>query len=814
MTSGTLLVVILDLLNNSKNMKYSYNWLKELTGTTKGVEELSTMVGLKGFELEEKESLGERFKNFVVGEILEIEKHPDADKLQLVKVDIGSVSEIVCGAWNIKIGDKVPVALVGSVLPQNKLKIEKREVRGAISNGMLCAEDELGLGKNHDGILILSEDAKIGQPLCEALGLDDTVVEFDILPDRAHDCLSYEGMAREICAMDGKMFETKNFNAENKKEEGSELNIEIEDPEGCPRYIGAVLSNIKIGPSPQWMQSRLVASGMEPINNIVDITNYVMLEVGSPLHAFDYSGVDNDGVSIVVRRAKKGEKLELLDETKLELDSDDLVIANKEKALALAGIKGGKYSGISDETNKVVLEAANFNGFVIRKSRQRHSLLTEAQARFEKGLSPRLAERGLLRAVELLKEHAGAELLEVVDQNKSKEETQVVEFDFSSIKKLLGYEIDKNEAFSILANLGFEIEGEGDSVKVSVPYWRLDIEGPNDLIEEVGRIVGYERITEEAICTPISIPNKNSRRNFEWKMREFMIGAGFDEVRNYSFYSQEDVEYCGIAGDHFELEKPLSKELSLMRQSLVPGLLRNIAHNQKFFDEVGLFEIGRTFLKNKEGKPEERTRIVSAMSSKSLNDERVFFNLKGSVESFFAEKHKLNIFFQEISELEDDIFHAKRSAHILIECGDGIEGCPSVGRIGEINPAIAKKYGIKERVVVLDLDFETLFKFSGKESEYTALRKYPLVLRDVSMYVPLKTKVQDVFTAIEDAGAGALVKLDLFDVYVDKEKERKSLAYHLSLGKDDGTLASEEVELIMKKVIERLEKDGIEVRKG
>jgi len=633
-------------------MKYSYNWLKELTKTEKSPEELAQMVMLKGFELEGKEILAKRFDKFVVGEILEIKRHPNADKLQLAKVDIGNDKlDVVCGAFNIKVGDKVPVAMIGAIIPQKKIKIARTEIRGVESNGMLCAEDELGLGKDHSGIMILDKKEEPGKPLAKVLGLDDEILEFDVLPNRAHDCLSYNGMANEICVMEDRKFKIQNFQpkisqlgAEKFKiatQNSKLLNIEIKDKKLCPRYMGAVMSGVKISSSPKWMQNRLIASGMEPINNIVDITNYVMLEIGNPLHAFDFKKIksksqiaDNKNKSsIIIRKAKEGEELELLDETFLKLSKNDLVIADEEKVLALAGVKGGKYSGISNETSTIILESANFNAYSIRKTRQRHSLLTEAQTRFEKNISPILAEKALFRAVELFKKYAGAKLEEVKDENYYKNKKEIVALELRKAERLLGEKISESEASDILQKLGFGLEEKDeDRIFFSVPYWRLDIEGEEDLFEEIGRIIGYDKIEEKNMQAGIEAPTENKLRNFEWKLKELMVGLGFDEVINYSFYGEKEIKAFDIEGKHLELENPLVEDQVFLKKTLLPYLAKNIELNQKNFNQFAIFEIGKAYFIGNGNMPDEKLKLTGAVFLKEKKNE-IFYDIKGRLES-------------------------------------------------------------------------------------------------------------------------------------------------------------------------------------
>jgi phenylalanyl-tRNA synthetase beta chain len=795
-------------------MQYSYNWLKELTKTKKSPQKLAEMVMLKGFEFEGKEELREKFENIIVGEIKEIKKHPDANKLQLVQVDVGEkyggILKIVCGAHNIEIGNKVPVALIGAIIPQNKFKIEKAKIRGEVSHGMICAEDELGIGKDHGGILILDKEAKIGQPVAETLNLEDTSLEFDVLPDRAHDCLSYQGMAREICAMEGRKMKISNFKFQisNEFKNVKSLNIQIEERELCPRYIGAVMSGIKIKPSPKWMQARLVASGMEPINNIVDITNYVMLEIGSPLHAFDFKNIldssESEDANIIIRKAKKDEVLELLDETKLKLTEKDLVIATKDKAIALAGIKGGKYSGIGDKTTKVILEAANFDQFNIRKTRQRHGLLTEAQLRFEKGISPRLAQNAVLRTIELFKKYAGAELVDYVDEDFSDKKKETIILDFNSVDSLLGFETDRKKNVEILENLGFGIiKKTDDSIQASIPYWRLDIGNQEDLIEEIGRIVGYEKIKEEAIPTGVAMPKINQKRKLEWKTKNMLAGLGFDEMINYSFYSKKDAKNIGIKGDHYEVSKPFSEEAEILRKTLLVRLLENTSLSSSYFDEFGIFELGKIYKVREH--PEEELKIAGVIFSKEKKSDENFYVLKNKLESFLEKITKKEISFGKLEE-NIKIFDENEMAEIFI-------GKDRIGLIGNINKGILNCYKIKGNLAGFEIDFEKVFKLSHSNVEFEKLSKYPDARRDISMFVGMEIEAEKIIDIFKKQGGKYFKDAQLFDVFNDKKNNRKSLAFHLEFGAENRTLKNEEVDLDMANIIKNLEKEGIDVRK-
>jgi len=674
-------------------MKYSYNWLKEISDTHKGPRELAEMIGSKGFEFEGQSNLADDFEKIVVAEVVKKKKHPQADRLWLVVVKDGKKErKIVCGANNYEISDKVPLALPGAVLPFSKIQISQRVVRGEISEGMLCAEDELGLGKNHDGIMILDKKLKTGQTLAEALGLNDVVLEFDILPNRAHDCLCHLGMAREICSMEGKKLKEEKRALKKLKfsKKGKKINVAIKERELCPRYIGVLLENIKIDKSPRWMQNRLLAAGMEPINNVVDITNYVMLKIGNPLHAFDAKMVAKGAGTmneIVVRKAKRGESMNLLDGTKIELEERDLVIADREKILALAGIKGGKNSGINKETNKVILEAANFDSFNIRRTRQRLGLFTESQVRFEKKISPSLAQKAAQEAVFLLKKYAGARVIEAVDANFSKKTKREVFLEFDYLENLLGEKIDKRKAIKILQNLGFDVlQKKSKKIKVLIPKERLDVENQEDLIEEIGRIHGYEKIKAKPFNADVIAPRQNYQREFEWRVKDLLAALGFFEAVNYSFYGREEKEKFSIKGNHLELANPLSQEMILMRKTLIPGLLGIYSQNIRKRKELAFFEVGKVF-----GNYEnsfEKLKVAGIFGTRGKSAENNFEEIKKRMVGFFEE---LGITFNYkggILELDScqnepssDLFLDKEFSVVIKEK----EGGTILGRMGKIS---------------------------------------------------------------------------------------------------------------------------------
>ncbi|EKE16250.1 MAG: hypothetical protein ACD_11C00024G0018 [uncultured bacterium] len=797
-------------------MKYSYKWLKELSGTKKSAQEIAELLTFHSFEIEGLEKNEMNFDKVVVGEILEISAHPNADKLRIAKVDVGkNILEIVCGAPNIQVGQKVPVALVGAKLP-NGLKIEEAEIRGVKSFGMLCAEDELGLGSDHGGIFILGNDLKAGISFSDALDLDDTVIEIDVLSNRAHDALSHIGMAREIAAIEKNKIDYDYAGLNLPKKKSDKISVDIEDSSICFRYIGAMIENVKISDSPQWLKNRLKKSGIKSINNIVDATNYVMLETGQPLHAFDGEKISN----INVRKAKAGEKIKILDGTEKELNQNDIVITDGEKAIALAGIMGGFDSGVSEQTTSIVLEAANFDASSIRQTRMRLGLATDAAIRFEKQIDPNLAEKAMVRAIEIIAHISGGKLEGICDMYPQEVKPWKIKLNLEYANKLLGENIPFKKAKEILKLLELRVSGYGAQVVVEIPTFRIDLKNQEDLIEEIGRINGYKKIEAVAPFAPVKIPRLSEAKAFERILKNTLVAQGFDEVYNYSFYSQKDAFNAELAAmKHIELENPMNPDQNFMRINLFPNLLKNVRENLKNFKEVSLFEIGHIYSPSEEVLPEEKNMLAGAMVFDRKNEK----DSKGGVVEFFEAKREIDALlrsfgigdyyydtFEPVSlDSSTNFWHSGRTAEIKIE---GKEN--SIGFFGEINPLVLANFDIQVRVVAFEIDVKKMQEVVEKEREYQPLRKFPVVVRDMSMISNDKSvRVDDILEAMQSVGGDLLLDVDLFDIF-DFADGSTSLAFHLTLGSVDRTLKGEEVDRIISNIEKGLEeKFGIKLRK-
>lgn len=786
-------------------MKYSFSWLKELSDTKLPLEKVADGLTMHSLEIEGIEKAGGSFRGVVVGKILEIRKHPNADKLQLTKVDVGNdkMLDIVCGAPNIQVGDKVPVALVGTTLSSG-IEIKEASIRGEKSFGMLCAPDELGLGEDHSGIIILDKKAIVGSPVDKYLGSSDDVIEIKVLPDRAHDAMSHVGVAREITTLENRELDYDFEGLKLPKIKSKKLKVEIEDKDLCLRYIGTVLENVTVKESPQWMKERLKSCGVRSINNVVDATNYIMLELGNPLHAFDAKKISGNGsAKIVVRRAQKGEKMELLDGTNLSLDENNLLITNGKAPLALAGIMGGKDSGIDENTKTIVLESANFDAVNIRHSRTKLNIKTESSDRFEKSIDPNLAEKAMVRIIEILEHIAGAQLEGIADIYPKPIRPWKIKLDLKYVNDLLGEDVPLKNIVKILNLLGIRIRN-GKMMECEIPTFRIDLRTPEDLIEEIGRIWGYEKVREIPLVEEVWPAKINEQSFFERKVQDMLTGLGYDEVYNYSFFGEKDIQNCELAGvDHLELANPMNPDQRFMRTSLIPNILKNIYENLKYFEEFQIFEEGRVYFPKKSGMPREERKVILAKVLERDISSVTFFSLKGDVEDILMILGIKDFSFENTKK--GLFWHPERSAEIKAYG-------KTIGQIGEIGPQVLKKFKIKNRVAVAELDMEILKNISPKEKIFTPLNKFPSVFRDISMIGRSGVKVAEIMAVIEKIGGSLIQNIELFDVF--QKEHQSSYAFHIGFNAGNRTLEGKEIEELMEEIMVSLEKDlKVEVRK-
>ena len=799
-------------------MKASIEWLKEYSDIDVTPEELGEILTMSGSKVEGIEQKGNDIKNVVVGKILEIEEHPDSDHLIITKVDVGTEKlQIVTGASNVNVGDIIPIAKDGSELPGG-VKIKKGKLRGVDSCGMMCSIGELGLeltdypGQIENGIMILDKslENKIGENIVDVLNLREDVIEFEITPNRP-DCLSIEGLGRETAVSLGKKFKNPRKNIEQKIEDKKEiegLKVDIEAPDLCYRYIARVVKNVKIGASPEWMVKRLKACGMRSINNIVDITNYVMLEMGQPMHAFDIESIA--GKHITVRRAKKGEKIITLDEVERELNENNLVIADDKKAVAIAGVMGGLNSEIEKDTKTVVFESAVFYGGSVRKTAKQVGLRTESSSRFEKGLSPENALRAVNRAVELVELlGAGQKVEGKIDVYPTKQKINKIPFKPEKINALLGTKLTKEEMVKILEELEIKIENN----LAIIPYFRMDLESIADLAEEIARFYGYDKLEATLMKAETTIGLRNKEQKIIDRIKETLVNCGLSEIYTYGFVSIEDLKKSNISEELIKtaimIQNPLSDDYKLMRPTTVPSMMQILANNvNKKNQEVKLFDISRNYknIDNQVEKgevPLQEEILTIGMYGKEID----FYVLKGMLENVL-ETIGVNR-YDIVKEKENESYHPGRCANLKV--GIGI-----IATMGEIHPEVLLHYGIGRRAYLAEVNVTKLVKYAKQNKKYTEVPKFPAVERDIAIVVPEEVEVGEIEKIIIKKGKKLLEKVQLFDIYRDSKigENKKSVAYSLSFRDKSRTLKDEEIDATMHTIVAELEKTlGAEMRK-
>lgn len=783
------------------------SWLKNYVKIDDiSLEELEEKLILSGSNTETVEEIAEGVKKVVVGKIKEINKHPNADKLVITKVDVGDeVLQIVTGAENINVGDFIPVALVGSWLPGG-IKIKRGKLRGETSNGMMCSPEELGFDDSvipkgfKDGIFILNGEYTLGEDIKEALELDDNVIEFEITPNRP-DCLSMIGMARETSATFDLSVNYPQIRLKNEVENVNDyVAIEVKDPDLCKRYAGRVVKDIKIQQSPMWLQIRLMKAGVRPINNIVDITNYVMLEYGEPLHAFDLDKINEN--KIIVRRAEKNEKIKTLDGVERKLDDEVLVIADSKRPVALAGIMGGEDSEVSNSTNTILLEAASFNRKNVRTSSRKLGLRTEASSRFEKGIDPNIVEIAIDRACQLIEElGAGKVIKGKIDCYEEKLEKWSITVRPNRINSLLGTKLSVDEIVNILERLELSVDKQGEELSVSIPTFRQDLIKEIDIVEEVARIYGYN-VIESTLPKGATWGAKTNAQEIEDYTKSTLNALGLNEITTYSFVSPKSLNQINIPEEsllrrNVTLINPLGEEYSVMRTSLMPNLLDVLARNfKRNVPEALAFELGRVFIPHDipvSSLPIEKKVLTLGM----YGDEIDFFCLKGVVSELLNKLGIKNLSFEP--EKTHPSFHPGRCANIVY-------GNHILGTLGEIHPDVLENYGFDNRVYIADIDFNILLQITRLDRVYKPLPKYPATTRDMAIIVKEELYHKEIEEIILENGGSILESCTLFDVYRGKQisKGDKSMAYSLTFRAKDRTLTDEEVNKVFDKILNQL----------
>ncbi|WP_406242318.1 phenylalanine--tRNA ligase subunit beta [Tissierella carlieri] len=783
-------------------------WLKDYIETEKDARILADGLTLSGSHVESIIALNKGVDNVVIGKIIDIEKHPDADKLSICKVDIGSEAlQIVTGATNLSVGDYIPVAVLGSKLPGDII-IEKTNFRGIDSYGMLCSLKELGYSDNvipkemKDGIFILDKEYPLGISIVDIMGLDSEVIEFEITPNRP-DCLSIIGMARETAATFNINLKEPQISIKNEVEDIKNYLDSIDVPsDNCNRYYARVIKDVKIGVSPLWMQTRLMEAGVRPINNIVDITNFVMLEYGEPLHAFDLEKVE--GRKIIVREALEGEKILTLDEVERNLSSSDLVIADATKPIGIAGVMGGFDTEITSSTKYVLLEGANFNGKSVRLTSKRFGLRTEASTRFEKGIDSNLSQTAVERVCQLIEEiGAGTVVKGNIDVYKKVKEESTIALRPARVKKLLGIDIPVETMISYLNGLGLESKLEGELISVRIPTFRLDLEGEVDLIEEIGRIYGFHNIESKPLVGVLTRGEKPRARRIEDRTKAILQGLGLNEVMTYSFISPKAYDKINVSQnnhlrDYIRLINPLGEDYSIMRTTLIPNMLELLSRNyNRGVEECSVYEIGNTFIAKEfpivELPEEKKILCLGVYGNKD------FYYLKEVIDKTLGRLGIRDI--EYIREENDPTFHPGRTAKLML---NGEE----IGILGEIHVDVAENYDIKDRIYVGQLDFNKIVELTNLEVKYKPLPKYPSMLRDLALVVKEDILVGDIQKIISRHGEGLIEKIELFDIYTGNQipEGMKSVAYSITYRSYDRTLRDDEVNSIQQAIIEDLEK--------
>ena len=797
-------------------MLVSYNWLKQYTNVEDNANALAEKITRGGIEVEGVEYLAEEISNVVVGYVVSKEKHPDAEKLNVCQVNVGEEEnlQIVCGAPNVDAGQYVIVAKVGAKLPG--IKIKKAKLRGVESQGMICSLAELGLSKSvvpknyQEGIYVFETEQELGSDVVEVLGLNDYILDLSITPNRA-DALSMRGLTYEL----GALYNNKvNFNDVEKEEnyEATSLQVAIES-DSCRNYVGQIVKNVEVKSSPLWLQTRLMNSGIRPINNIVDITNYVLLEFGQPMHAFDKDLV---GDKIVVRDAKEGEVLETLDGEERKLQTTDLVITDGTRAIALGGVMGGKNTEVSEETKNIILESAYFNPTTVRRTSAAHGLRSDSSARFEKGIDPNMQKAALARAVELILELCPNAVVESSVGVVNKEEEKVVEITTSYINNYLGITLSTEEIVAILEGLSFTVEVTGENLVVKVPTRRPDISIKQDLVEEVIRIYGYDNL---ASTLPKFSKTTKGGLTYSQRMvrdlRAVYASLGFNDTINYSLVSEEEATEYTLEDHHkVRLLMPMTETHSTLRQSLIPGLLNtvqyNVARKQK---DLKLLEIGRVFFGSGDDniQPKETLYLSAALTG----EERTTKWLKeSSTLDFFAAKGYLEVVFERLGLDEKvtykkstlDGMHPGRFAEVYL-------GEKRIGFIGEVHPQVADKLGLN-KTYVFEINLDEVISESKVKPKYEEVTKYPEITRDIAMLVDVKDEYQNIYNVVESVNNKLISKVELFDLYVGAEllAGKKSLALTITYSDKQKTLTDEEVTSVHDKVLAALTAYGAIIR--
>lgn len=804
-------------------MQVSIKWLKDYIDFTETPEQLADKLTMAGIPVENVVDPGEGLEKVVTGRIEKLEPHQNSDHLQICTMNVGLAENIiiVTGAQNVAEGQVVPVAMVGAHLP-NGMKISKGKLRGVASNGMLCSAQELKLDleklpeEQKTGIFILPSDTPVGIPAKDVLGLNDVVLEFELTANRA-DCFSVFGLVREIAAITGNKphFPEIKVNEDDNTKLNDIFSVEIADPDLCSRFSTRMLKNVKIGPSPEWMQQRLEGAGIRSINNVVDVTNFVMIELGHPMHAYDYDKIT--GKKLIARRAIEGEELHTLDDTSRKAKGEMLVIADSEKAAGLAGIMGGFETEITDTTTTVVLESADFYGPCIRRTARACGLSSEASGRFERGVDSETTIKALDRAAQLLQEMGACTVCEgIVDVYPNPKQANYVTFTPEQINNHLGTNIAKDVMLNIITSVGFDVtKDENDEITVKVPSWRNDVTCMADISEEIARLHGFDKI-KSTLPNGVSMQGTQSaKQTFIDKIKASLSSQGLYETISFALTNEETFNKLNIPQDSplrkaVPIMNPLSDEYPLVRTTLLSSIFDNLARNlARKNDDVALFEVGSVFFPKAlpvTELPDEVVKIAGAITGRrnaqgwnQTNDMVDFYDAKGIIEELLA---NLRVTRYTVETGTHYAMHPGKTA--LFKKGRDV-----IATVGEVHPAVLSAYGITKPVYIFELDATIVMKYMAKDLKYKALPKYPATSRDLAMLVDVDVNAADIEKAMTKAAGQNLTQITLFDVYTGKQVEegKKSLAFSLTFQSNDKTLTDAEIDPAIEKIVAKLQKD-------
>ncbi len=808
-------------------MKISLKWLSDhidLVDYSAKASELAKILTDAGLEVEAVENKSEQFKNVVVGLITKLDRHPNADRLTVCILDVGDGSprQIVCGATNHKAGDKVVVTLPGAVLPGN-FEIKKSKIRDVESLGMLASESELGLKEESQGILILPADAPVGKPFAEYFGLDDVVFEINVSPNRA-DCLSHLGLARELSGLLNRPLKTAKVDLKTTAARSTQKQIalEIVDVKLCPRYAGRSIYGVKAGPSPQWLKQRLESVGMNSINNVVDVTNFIMMDLGQPLHAFDVATLK--GSKIVVAQAPSGEMFKTLDGTDLKMNGDELTIRDGEKAVCIAGVMGGLNSGVTEKTENLFIESAHFAMDSVRKTARRHGIQSDSAYRFSRGTDPSGVVRALDRACALIQQVAGGEVaVDFWDKYPSPLKKTPIAVTAEYVEQRLGYPVSEAALTDWLKRIGCEVVKSGSTLQVTPPDFRVDLEQDVDFVEEYGRLNGYEHIPEKFPVMSYAPLAQDKAFNFELKVSEVARTAGLSQCVNYGFTSSkfqasvlgpvDAYRSCGLEMDSspIGIRNPLNEDLDVMRVSLVPGLLRNLLHNHRHGNFLGkLFEVGQVFRHGPEGYLQEpRVAFVIWGQEKSLwekneKERNPFFDLKALMQNVFERLQIGNAQFNSWTSSTGNMpqmLHPSQSASVFVEGRN-------LGFIGAIHPKFIMQEKLRVPVAVAEIDLKALSRGQPRTVKFKPVSKFPAVERDLAFVLPKAMRATDVSAEIKKTSGPLLQTIDIFDVFEGGSlpEGHVSVAYRMIFQDLEGTLNEEKLTSLQNQIVTNVQK--------